>query len=349
MFALPFVELTELLRQRPFIICGIGAAWIILGLLYPHWHRTAHLENRTYLLRVDESGDEQQAQIVIISTGDGSQKSVGEPDNYDEAAWSPDGRTIAALTPSRLHLIDASGDGEVIINLSRYVDFADWSPDSSRLAVADWSEKGSVQTYSRNGEMECDATVAATPQQGWFINDIGWSPDSRFFALEANHQLVVCAGNRLVLWDKTDFGLESGEDFLAAWQANNRLAIYVHRDRWEQMSVDFNVDPPSVSPASGEDALYIPLVLRLVQNASLDDIGIDSAISAVGKGLPSADGWGIVLTTVTKGSHGHAVTGSEREVVYDPLTGESFDIQELPNLENLLMGGKRDYSVYVKH
>lgn len=99
-----------------------------------------------------------------------------------EAAWSPDGRTIAYLSDAggeeELWTISADGGSAKQItrgNTSRYSRPL-WSPDGRRIAYLDKDGDLFVVDVATGARRKAGATKA------WYQQDYAWSPDSRYLA-----------------------------------------------------------------------------------------------------------------------------------------------------------------------
>jgi hypothetical protein len=321
-------------------------AWAVVAFAHSHYADSRPLQERTSFVRVDE-GHSGQSHIVIVSSSDGSRRQIGSVDNYNEAAWSPDGATIVALAPpDRLHIIRARDGMEKVDQLPQLGEFMGWSQNSSNFAIRDW-QSGQMATYTRGGMERCRG---ASPDTGGaeFVRNIGWSPDSQAYALSVNDSLMVCAAGEFFFFTKSDLGFGSEEHSFAEWQVDNRLALFVYRgDEWIRSVIDFEAESPVVEISHTETLLYVDPAYWMSFNVSTEELGIDSSRYAVPKAVPSADGWTAVLTIIEKDEDNQPILGTERVALYEPASGQMLVVPELPGLKRPLGSGVRDYSVYV--
>ncbi len=118
-----------------------------------------------------------------------------------DAAWSPDGKSIAYISDKsgeyELYIMDASGKKEAIAltqNKDGYRHTLRWSPDSKKIAFADQTLRCYYVDIATQKVVEIDhaeyedvdVSLDLKP-----INDYNWSPDSRFITYsKMNSDLV---------------------------------------------------------------------------------------------------------------------------------------------------------------
>lgn len=117
----------------------------------------------------------------------------------DEVLWSPDGAHIAVVYQGRLYVMDADGS-----NVRVLVDDFDplgvaWSPDGTRLALADGSAAQMVRIFVAPMDGAAQAEIVV-PIAGCAFNyncDLTWSPDGSQIAFHTlNRAFVIDADGR---------------------------------------------------------------------------------------------------------------------------------------------------------
>lgn len=123
--------------------------------------------------------------FVMPASGDGAVLSLTHSSNAHEreAAWSPDGRTIAYISDvtgeEALWTLSATGAGA-----ARHITQGDdgryynpvWSPDGRKIALLDKAGNLLVVDMATGAKRTVGATKA------WYARQYAWSPDSRFLA-----------------------------------------------------------------------------------------------------------------------------------------------------------------------
>lgn len=164
-------------------------------------------EVRPYLKKVDEfitgincspAGERAlivaRGEVFTVPKEDGPTRNLtGDSGSRDkDAAWSPDGKTIAYLSDKEgeynIYLIDPMGKNEAV----RLTNFKDgyrhtlrWSPDSKKIAFADQTlscyyidvNTKKITKIDKAEYENVDVSLDVKP-----IYDFQWSPDSRFIA-----------------------------------------------------------------------------------------------------------------------------------------------------------------------
>lgn len=169
--------------------------------------KTDAAEVRPYLKKVDKlitgfdsspSGKRAlivaRGEVFTVPKKDGATRNLTENSGTREkdAAWSPDGKTIAYLSDKtgeyELYLIDQSGKKEAV-RLTHHKDgyrhTLRWSPDSKKIAFADQTlrcyyidvKTKKVTEVDKAYYENIDVSLDVKP-----IYDFSWSPDSRYIA-----------------------------------------------------------------------------------------------------------------------------------------------------------------------
>ncbi|GHO45999.1 hypothetical protein KSX_41620 [Ktedonospora formicarum] len=129
--------------------------------------------------------------------------------------WSPDSRRIASTDEDNaIHIWDATnGDNERVIHLSLDPSSLSWSPDGTRLAVANSnSSAGMVQIVEA-----ASGNVLYTYKEDTFLNQVVWSPDGKRIASASEDGAVS-------IWDPTGNGSTL---IYKGYQKNHGVARYL--------------------------------------------------------------------------------------------------------------------------
>ena len=168
-----------------------------------------------------------------------------------DAAWSPDGKTIAYLSDStgeyEIHLVDPQGRTEAV-RLTKHKDgyrhTLRWSPDSRKIAFTDQTlrcytldvNSKKIAEVDRAEFENVDVALDFKP-----IHDFAWSPDSRFLAyskldLDLVYKVYI-------------YALETGEvhcvsqgifnDFGPEFSRDGRFLFFVSNRRFDPTFCDF--------------------------------------------------------------------------------------------------------------
>ncbi|MCK5547729.1 MAG: PD40 domain-containing protein, partial [Thermoplasmata archaeon] len=168
-----------------------------------------------------------------------------------DAAWSPDGRTIAYLSDKRgeyeIYLVDPMGNEEAI-RLTQHEDgyrhTLCWSPDSKKIAFADHTlrcyfvdvDSKKITEVDRAEYENIDVSLDVKP-----IYDFAWSPDSRYIAYSKMD------GN--LVFKVHIYSLDSGEihcvskgifnDFHPVFTEDGKHLIFISNRRFSPTLCDF--------------------------------------------------------------------------------------------------------------
>lgn len=187
----------------------------------------------------DVHGAEGQSASVWIATGRGTglRSVTGQPASYEDpptgsdAAWSPDGSTLAYSYTylQQLYLIGADGKNRRLLRqggLGLDVGGSDWSPDGRTIAFVDSFLIGqrSIHTIAPDGSGE-----------RLLIRDGGhpsWSPDGKRLALTMPVRIPVGTGSEVFVANAdgrelTQLTHRSGSDYTPSWSSDGLQIAFV--------------------------------------------------------------------------------------------------------------------------
>jgi len=168
-----------------------------------------------------------------------------------DAAWSPDGKTIAYISDRtgeyEIYLADPKGLTEPV-QLTEHADgyrhTLRWSPDSRKIAYADQTlrcfyidlETKKITEIDKAEFEDVDVSLDAKP-----INDFAWSPDSRFIAYSKMNQDLLYQVHVYALDDGGRQRVSNGEfnDFNPAFTRDGKHLLFVSNRRFDPTFCDF--------------------------------------------------------------------------------------------------------------
>ena len=168
-----------------------------------------------------------------------------------DAAWSPDGKTVAYFSDKsgeyELYLIDSKGRTEAV-RLTEHTDgyrhTLRWSPDSNKIAYADHTlrfyyidvETKDITEVDRAEFENVDVALDVKP-----IYDFAWSPDSRFIAYsKMNADLVFQVHiHSLDTGKTTRVGNGLFSDFHPVFTPDGEHLLFVSNRRFDPTYCDF--------------------------------------------------------------------------------------------------------------
>ncbi|MFQ5494085.1 MAG: peptidase S41, partial [Phycisphaerae bacterium] len=168
-----------------------------------------------------------------------------------DAAWSPDGKTVAYFSDKRgeyeLYLVDAKGKTEAV-RWSRHKDgyrhTLRWSPDSKKIAFADQTlrcyyldVKTKKITEIDRAEFEnVDVSLDVKP-----IYDFAWSPDSRYIAYSKMNADLVFQIHIYALDTGRSHRVSNGlfNDFHPTFTRDGEHLLFVSNRRFDPTFCDF--------------------------------------------------------------------------------------------------------------
>jgi tricorn protease len=167
------------------------------------------------------------------------------------AAWSPDGRTIAYLSDKsgeyEIYLIDPVGNEEAI-KLTQHRDgyrhTLRWSPDSKKIAFADQTlrcyfvdvDSKKITEVDKAEYENIDVSLEVKP-----IYDFAWSPDSRYIAYSKMDENLVTKVYIYSL-DSGDVNCVSGgifNDFNPVFTKDGKHLLFISNRRFSPTLCDF--------------------------------------------------------------------------------------------------------------
>lgn len=163
----------------------------------PHWRITDVDPAGAEYLALQRDPNEPSGQPWIVSAVSGDRRRVGEAE-CEEAAWSPDRRTIACANGPALVSIDVNrGTSTSIAKLPGRASRLRWAPHGQALRFSVETKADRVVSH-RLWEVRSDGSGLHALLPGWQpaaqVLCGGWSPDGRYFVFE------VRAGSRSDLW-----------------------------------------------------------------------------------------------------------------------------------------------------
>ncbi len=287
----------------------------------------------------DESSEVGYMKVLKLFDPSSDQETqLGEADAYGAVRWSPDGRTIAALTwpqgpddDARVHLFDTSTFSETVqqVPSDAIASQLAWSPDSTRLAVIG---RG-IYTLSVTGEVLGSAVAPAAegddPSDRIVFSGGGrWSEDSSMYVSIVNDVLIAIdrAGQSTVTRIAGLTGAEAGAaSHASAYGFSERgFLIRLGSDPPSAFAISFTGLTPSASEVP-EDSLPLPLP----PNYTTDDAAADVIDRYPGEDVqllgPTAGGTGDLFVVHVKESEGRPTI-----VVRARSTGAIFTLAEMP-------------------
>jgi len=168
-----------------------------------------------------------------------------------DAAWSPDGKSIAYLSDAsgeyEIYVVDAAGKGatqRLTEHMDGYRHTLHWSPDSTKIAFADQALRAFVLDVATKAitpvdkaEFEpVDVALDAKP-----ISDFAWSGDSRWLAYSKMNEQLVSQVWVYSLPDKHARCVSDGlfNDFGPAFARDGEHLFFVSNRRFEATFCDF--------------------------------------------------------------------------------------------------------------
>jgi len=168
-----------------------------------------------------------------------------------DAAWSPDGTTVAYLSDQsgeyEIYLVDARGKTEAV----KLTDHKDgyrhtlrWSPDSKKIAFADQTlrcyyldvETKKIVEVDRAEFENVDVSLDLKP-----IYDFSWSPDSRFIAYSKMNADLVTQVFIYSLEEGKSYSVSNGlfNDFQPVFTRDGEHLLFVSNRRFDPTYCDF--------------------------------------------------------------------------------------------------------------
>ena len=147
-------------------------------------------------------------------------------------AWSPDGRSIAYTTPSRLGILDiGTGAQRQITGLDACGEFAPcgvaWSPDGETIAFTNGASLGLADVSSA-----AVTTIATIPGD---LTSPSWAPDGRSIAFARRKELFVVRRDGSSLTQL----LSEGEDRMGPvdvhWSPDGKRIGFLSSDAWHDI------------------------------------------------------------------------------------------------------------------
>jgi TolB protein len=171
---------------------------------------------------------------LYLANADGSEKRLLariQTNNIFRPAWSPDGRTIAIATFSRVLFVNADGRGQRDVTREWGLDgLPVWSPDGRRIAfMRAWGNDGDIYVMNADGSGLRRLTRNEGPGWAWLPM---WSPSGRkiaFNRVQPPPKRPYSKGWKHEVWVMNADG--SGQRRLAlgfpsSWTPDGRIAFH---------------------------------------------------------------------------------------------------------------------------
>lgn len=190
--------------------------------------------------------------------------------NETDPKWSPDGKKIAFHVLSNklknqnpcVYVMDSDGSNrKMVLDVPGYEGSISWAPDSNSIAVPCWVENGNSEVWivSPDGKSAKKILSALNAQE------VVWSPDSKYVAVELIEEFVVCSS------DGTGIPLNF-TGFKPVWSPDSSMLLYWYSGKiWlakpasDQVSSIHKYGPAAWSTDSQFIYLYYGEKLYIIQ------------------------------------------------------------------------------------